>query len=48
MFMFSAFSNMVEFMDNVGVDRTVIDCQQNLLDQMADMPPFSTFQLFDL
>ena len=40
---FQPFSNMVEFMEDGGVDRTVIDCQQNQLGQMADFPPLLTF-----
>ena len=31
-----------------GVDRTVIDCWQNQLGQMADFPPLLTFLIFDL
>ena len=30
-------------MDDGGVDRTVIDCPQNQLGQMADFPPLITF-----
>ena len=35
-------------MEDGGVDRTVIDCQQNQLGQMADFPPHLTFLIFDL
>ena len=35
-------------MEDGGVDRTVIDCRQNQLDQMADFPPILTFLIFDL
>ena len=30
-------------MEDVDVDRTVIGCRQNQLDQMADFPPLLTF-----
>ena len=30
-------------MEDGGVDRTVIDCQQNQLGQIADFPPLLTF-----
>ena len=36
------------FMEDGGVDRTVIDCWQNQLGQMADFPHFKTFNIFDL
>ena len=32
-----------ESMEDGGVDRTVIDCRQNHLGQMADFPPLLTF-----
>ena len=35
-------------MEDGGVDRTVIDCRQNQLGQMADCPPVLTFLIFDL
>ena len=35
-------------MEDGGVDKTVIDCQQNQLGQMADFPPLLTFLIFDL
>ena len=35
-------------MEDGGVDRTVIDCWQNQLDQMADFPSPLTFLIFDL
>ena len=35
-------------MEDGGVDRTVIDCRQNQLGQMADFPPLLTFLTFDL
>ena len=31
------------FMEDRGVDRTVIDCRQNQLGQMADFPPLNFF-----
>ena len=31
-----------------GVDRTVLDRQQNQLGQVADFPPLLTFLIFDL
>ena len=34
-------------MEDGGVDRTVIDCQQNQLGQVADFP-LLTFKIFDL
>ena len=30
-------------MEDGGIDRTVIDCCQNQLGQMADFPPLLTF-----
>ena len=30
-------------MEDGGVDKTVIDCGQNQLGQMADIPPLITF-----
>ena len=39
---------MVEFMEDGGIDRTVIDCQQNQLGQMADFLLLLTFIIFDL
>ena len=33
-------------MEDGGVDKTVIDCQQNQLGQMADFPPLLTFLTF--
>ena len=35
-------------MEDGGVDRTVIDCRQNQLGQMADFLPLLTFKIFDL
>ena len=35
-------------MEDGGVERTVIDCWQNELGQMADFPPPLTFLVFDL
>ena len=35
-------------MEDEGVDRTVIDCRQNQLGQMADFPTHLTFLIFDL
>ena len=35
-------------MEDGGVDRTVIDCRQKQLGQMADFPPLLTFLIFDL
>ena len=35
-------------MEDGGVDRTVIDCWQKQLGQMADFPPLLTFSIFDL
>ena len=35
-------------MEDGGVDRTVIDCRQNQLGQMADFSPLLTFWIFDL
>ena len=37
--------NLVE---DGGVDRSVIECRQNQLGQMADFPPLLTFLVFDL
>ena len=34
---------MYKRIDDGGVDRTVIDCWQNQLRQMADFPPLLTF-----
>ena len=35
-------------MEDGGVDRTVIDCWQHHLGQMADFPPLLTISVFDL
>ena len=35
-------------MKDGGVNKTVIDCWQNQLGQMADFPPLLTFLIFDL
>ena len=35
-------------MEDGGVDRTVIDCWQNQLGQMADFPPLLFILVFDL
>ena len=34
------------YMENGGVDRTVIECRQHQLGQMADIPPLLTFNNF--
>ena len=48
-FLSALFSNFCLLpMENGGVDRTVIDCRQNQLGQMADFPPLLTFLIFDL
>ena len=36
-----------QFMEDGGVDRTVIDCPQNQLGRMANFPPLLTFLIFD-
>jgi hypothetical protein len=35
-------------MEDGGVDRTVLDCQQNQLGQVAHFSSFLTFLIFDL
>ena len=35
-------------MEGGDVDRTVIDCWQHQLSQMADFPPLLTISVFDL
>jgi hypothetical protein len=36
------------YMEDGGVDRTIIDCRQHQLGQMADFPPLLKFLVFDL
>ena len=46
-FVHSAYSR-ITIMEDGGIDRTVINCQQNQLGQMPDFSPLLTFLIFDL
>ena len=39
---------LIFVMEDGGVDRIIIDCRQNQLGQMVDIPPLLTFLIFDL
>ena len=38
----------IDTMEDEGVDRTVMDCWQSQLGEMADFSPLLTFCIFDL